>query len=230
MKKAIIALSVLVVIATGARAQSNPIIYTIGSAPADHKEEADPKRGIAFGPEIGLNMANMAMTSLTTSFKFGLAAGAVVDFGLSKNFYLQPGLFYLMNGCTVSKGTYNPSYSINLNTIQLPINVLYKLSKPGKSRIFFGLGPYVAYNISGTTKSGSTTSTITIGDKTNDTKPLDFGADVNVGYQFAMGLLIRARYQMGFANLNPNSGSTATTSAIGVTVGYLFGGKPKKAS
>jgi hypothetical protein len=223
MRKAILMMSVLLAVAINVKAQ---IIYSVKGDSDLNKPVADTKKqGVAFGPEIGLNMADMALKSVTTSMKAGLAAGVVVDFGFNNHFYLQPGLFYLMNGCDVSKTTYIPSYSINLNTIQLPVNVLYKLSKPGGSRIFFGIGPYIAYNISGTSKSGSTSSTITIGDKANDTKPLDYGAGINVGYQFAMGLLVRVHYQLGFANLTPTSGSTETSSGLGLTVGYFFGCK-----
>jgi len=246
MRKFIIALSVLVAIAVNAKAQNNPpVIYTIGAPVAEKKDDGNTKRGIAFGPELGLNMANMAFkysasgttTKTKTTFKPGLAVGGVVDFGFTNNIYLQPGLFFLMNGCNFSasgSGVYSsPSGSYNLNTIQLPINFLFKLSKPGKNRIFFGIGPYVAYNIGGTSKSGSSSTTLKIGsDQTKDNvKALDLGAGINAGYQFAMGLLIRAHYQMGFANLTPggNSSNSSTTSAIGLTVGYLFGGKPKKA-
>ncbi len=231
MKKTILALA-LIAFAASSNAQ---IIYTINgqtsnaAAPAD-----DGKRGIGFGPELGLNMADMAFKpagGTTTSFKPGLAIGGIVDFSFAKNFYLQPGLFYLMNGAKYS----NPSNSgtDNLNTIQLPINVEYKLSKPGKNRLFFGIGPYIADNISGMTKSGGKSYTAKIGsDKMDDIKALDYGAGINIGYELAMGFFARAHYQMGFANLDPSgiSGSSTTTSAIGVTVGYLFGGKPKKAA
>jgi len=230
MRKAILMMSVLLAIAINVNGQ---IIYSVkGDSDVNNTVVTTKTQGIAFGPEIGLNMADMTLKGSNftqkTSMKAGLAAGIIVDFGFNNHFYLQPGLFYLMNGCNIKQNATppsSPSGSFSLNTIQLPVNVLYKLNEPGGSRIFFGLGPYVAYNISGTSKYGSTSSAITIGDATHDTKPLDYGAGINVGYQFAMGVLVRVHYQVGFANLNATSGGTSTTSALGLTVGYFFGCK-----
>src|ERR1035437_1451764 len=118
---------------------------------------------LAIAPELGLNLANMAfkyagVTDNTTSMKAGLAIGAVIDFGLTDNIYLQPGLFYLMNGCNGTGGT-----SYNLNTIQIPVNFEYKTGKEGGNRFFFGVGPYLAYNISGTFKDATTSTAVNIG-------------------------------------------------------------------
>ena len=239
MKKIILAASLLFICQASSYAQ---VIYTIGDQDAKQdKQPTDTKRGIAFGPELGLNMANMAVksggTTASTSFKAGLAIGGVVDFGFTKNIYLQPGVFFLMNGCNFSgSGAYSVSGSYDINTIQVPINVEYKLNKPGGNRLFFGIGPYIGYNISGTQKTGSTSTTLTIGSDSASgatIKALDFGAGINIGYQIAKGFFARAHYQMGFANLaekgtGANSSNSMTTSAIGVTIGYLFGGKPVK--
>ena len=234
MKKIIAALFTISAFGTCANAQ------TIASPVSHQKENKEVKKSIAFAPEIGLNMADMTLKASglkqKTSMKPGLAIGGVVDFGLSNNYYLQPGLFYLANGCNIKQNAAPPEIappgSINLNTIQLPVNVLYKSGKPGMNRLFLGIGPYVAYNISGTGKiTGGSTTTFTMGDKPNasNIRPLDYGAGINAGYECPMGFLIRVHYQVGFPNLNPTPGGTETTSALGLTVGYLFGGKPKKA-
>lgn len=191
---------------------------------------------VAIAPELGLNMANMALkmtdpvsgTSMTisSSMKAGLAIGGIVEFGFSDNLSLQPGLFYLMNGCNVSGGSYN------IGTLQIPINVEYKLGDPGDNRFFFGAGPYIGYNLSAKAKGGGSTTTIDIGtDKTKDgLKPMDIGLGVNVGYLLSSGLFFRAHYQFGFTDMAPDSDhNSIKSSAIGVTVGYyLVGNSTKK--
>ncbi len=185
---------------------------------------------IVFAPELGLNLANLAVktggASLSTSMKAGLGIGANVEIGLTDNLFLQPGLFYEMTGCNFSGG------SINVNTITIPVNVNYKLGDEGDNRFFFGVGPYLGYNISAKSKVGSTSTTIDIGtDKAKDgLKPMDFGAGVNVGYILANGLFFRAHYQFGFANLDPisDADNSMKTSAIGITAGYYLGGKHGK--
>lgn len=172
-------------------------------------------------------MANMAFKPTTpgfsTSMKTGLALGAIVDIGLTDNLFLQPGLFYEMTGATITGG------SINVNTITIPINVEYKLGEAGSGRFFFGAGPYIGYNMSGTIKGSGSSTALKIGsDKTADQiKAMDFGLGLNLGYMLANNLYFRAHYQFGFSNLDPSgaSGASIKTSAIGITVGYYFGGK-----
>ncbi len=203
MKKLILSLLSVAAIATSANAQ------------------------LAIAPELGLNMANMTGKSGGTSsdykMKAGLAVGAVIDFGLTDNLYLQPGLFYLMNGAKANVG----DATINVNTIQIPINFVYKLGEEGDNRFFFGVGPYIGYNLSASVKSGGNSTTINIGtDKTADgIKPMDFGVGLNLGYLLSNGIFVRAHYQMGLANLDPisDADNTLKTSAIGLTVGYYFG-------
>jgi hypothetical protein len=246
MKKIIVIMSVLLAIAINVRAQ---IIDSLkGDSDLTETVTVPKKHGIAFGPEFGLNLPDMALQSggqtISTSIKPGLALGGIVDYGITNHFYLQPGLFYLMNGCNISTGYfYYPGYqnsyspiSYFLNTFQLPVNLLFKFGKPGRFRLFFGIGPYIAYNISGALAistiasikgiaNESTALTIGGGSKPYDIKPWDYGAGINAGYQFDMGLLVRIHYQVGFANLTAVPNSTYTTSALGLTVGYLFGGK-----
>ncbi len=183
---------------------------------------------LAIAPELGLNLANVTGksggVSTDTKMKAGLAIGAVIDLGIADNIYFQPGLFYLMNGAKANTG----DVTMNINTLQIPLNFVYKLGEEGGNRFFFGVGPYLGYNISANYKAGGNSTTIDIGtDKTKDgLKPLDFGAGVNVGYLMSMGVFVRAHYQMGFANLDPisDADNTMKSSAIGITVGYYFGG------
>jgi len=182
---------------------------------------------IAIAPELGVNLANMSITNTTTSMKAGLAVGGVVDFGFTKNLYLQPGLFYLMNGCSFTGG------SMSVNTIEIPVNVEYKLGDEGSNRFFFGAGPYLGYNVGGTIKNGGQSASLKIGSAKadlnssgDDIKALDLGIGVNIGYLLANGFYVRAHYQAGLTNLDPSGGSSSIkTSAIGITVGYYFGAK-----
>ena len=225
MKKIILTVVLFCTLLIDTKAQNNqPIIYSLQDQTDLKKPETNSKKELSFGPELGLNLSNMPIndsgTKAQTSIKPGLVVGGIADIGITDNIYLQPGLFYLMNGCKVTGG------SLNLNSIQLPVNVEYKLGKRGKNRIFFGLGLYVAYNISASVKAGGTSTTLKIGSDatTADIKPIDFGAGVNAGYQLSKGLFVRAHYQMGFANLLPGGNATNSikTNAISISVGYLF--------
>lgn len=185
---------------------------------------------LAIAPELGLNLANMAFktpsVTLNTSMKVGLAVGGVVDLGITDNIYFQPGIFYLMNGCNYTGGSYNVS------TLQIPLNFEYKFGKDGGTRFFVGVGPYLGYNVGGKVKDDQLgSSSLKIGSAKadangpgDDLKALDLGFGVNVGYLLTSGFYARAHYQMGLVNLDPNgdSNNTVTTSAVGITIGYYL--------
>ncbi len=102
MKKIIASLFAISVLSTGANAQTN-------AAPVSGQKQRKKQKKYSFGPEIRLNMADMTLKASSnvqkTTMKPGLAAGGIVDVGLNNHFYLQPGLFYLMNGCNIPTPT-----------------------------------------------------------------------------------------------------------------------------
>jgi hypothetical protein len=204
MKKIVLSLLSVTVIATAANAQ------------------------LAIAPELGLNLSNITGksggVSSDTKMKAGLSVGAVIDLNLTDNISFQPGVFYRMTGYKSDfAGT---DITANVNTIEIPLNFQYKFGEAGHNYFFAGVGPYVGYNFSGKVKGGGTTTDLEIGtDKVKDNiKPLDFGAGINAGYAMTNGFYARAHYQMGFANLDPisDADNTMHTSAIGVTVGYYL--------
>jgi hypothetical protein len=197
---------------------------------------------IAFSPEIGVNLADLSFGNNGygyggTGLKAGLAAGCFADIRLSDHFYLQPGLFYLMTGCEVT-GWYGTSAgSINVNTIEIPLNIEFKFGNDGGGRLFIGGGPYVAFNISGSQQLGGTSTKLSIGNEAQDTlgngdnlKPVDFGISSNIGYMFAGGFYFRISNQVGLVNLNPPSyyGQTIQSSSVSFTIGYLIRGSKVK--
>jgi len=196
-------------------------------------------QNMGLGIEGGLNMATMTEKAsgetITSNYLAGGRAGVMVDLGITNNFYVQPGVFFAMNGTSISNVSESvggvtvsssTTQTFSVYSIELPLNLEYKFGEMGGPRFFVGVGPYVAYNLSATAAAGGHSVTEKIGSTagTDQLAALDYGAGVNLGFQLACGLYFRAQYQMGFANLQPGGGSsTTTTSSIGLSVGYLFG-------
>ncbi len=190
-----------------------------------------PDAGAQFAFEGGINLANLSLKSagnkVTTSFKTGAAFGFVIDMEIADNIYFQPGVFYLMNGCTLK----DPKGSYNINTLTFPLNIEYKSGEKCSSRFFAGAGPYIGDNISGDyiiEDNGiipGTSGKLTIGsDKNANLKALDLGIGANIGYQLKKRLYLRIRYQAGLVNLTPggDNKNSMKTSSIGITLGCLF--------
>ena len=184
-------------------------------------------------PEVGLNMANMTFktaggyippgTAISTSLKTGFTVGIIRERSLTDNLFLQPGLFYLMNGCNFTGGG-----SYNINTVQIPINIAYKPGQAGSNRFFFGGGPYIGYNISGTLHTGGSSKAINISlYQGYGLKPFDGGLGINAGVLLLSDFYFRLHYQRGLINLRPggDANNSTKTSAISITLGYYFGSK-----
>ncbi len=169
---------------------------------------------ITYDPEIGSN-----------SFKIGPRVGGMVDIGLTDNLYLQPGITYVMKG---NKNEFaGAKTDITMHYLDVPINLMYKLGKPGGNRFFFGIGPNISYALSGKIKyddaTGFPDEDIKFGSDSTETKALDFGGNVNVGYELSNGLYARAYFNMGFANLSNFDAIKERNMGFGLSIGYFFG-------
>lgn len=184
-----------------------------------------------FGVEVGYNLSSYSIKSggamIPTDMRYGGRIGALSDIAINDNVYFQPGLYYVSNGFKSNIANGNQSYRIN--TIEIPLNIEYKIGMLGTNRVFLGAGPYFGWNKDGnvlvhTSVVDSRRDLMFGAGKGNDFKAVDLGAGVNVGFQLTAGLFARLRGQMGIANLDPSgaNNSYARNYSFGLSVGYLF--------
>lgn len=190
---------------------------------------------------------------VSDGMRAGFKAGGIVDIGFTRHFSLQPGLFYNMKGAqeqystTVveANGTVRTSEVRNdfrINYIEMPVNLEFKFGHRA-GQFFFGGGPYLAAALSGTITNVNGTSVVTptgrvvtsennsratarIGNTlSDDIRPFDGGLNLNLGYESAMGLLVRGNLGFGMANILPvgDPDNFIRNWGMGVSVGYLFG-------
>ncbi|WP_316798019.1 porin family protein [Pedobacter frigidisoli] len=135
---------------------------------------------------------------INTSFYFG----ATVDLPVGKNMLLQPGFTVSGKGTKVSYYSYLPnspsSAKINLTYLELPANLVRVFPFKG-GRFFVGLGPYVAYALSGTVKYTFSNTNIATQTKqaiefgsTKNFKRFDLGGNALAGYTFGNGINIHS--------------------------------------
>jgi hypothetical protein len=235
MKRYILALGLGLCAAVTAKAQS-PFISII------------PEAGVQFS---NMRAQTNGMES-SGELKSGLRAGLAIDMALSNNVSLQPGIFYAKKGYeveqdvlrTVGNTMYNEhrNTDVTINYIEFPVTLQYKFSKAKTGGLFAGVGPYIGVAIGGDVET-STTRTLASGVSENvafaaseerelrigddigdDIETTDMGLNVNLGYQFAQGLLLRAHTGIGLANLAPygDSNNALRNFSFGFTVGYLI--------
>ena len=209
------------------------------------------KAQIHFGPEIGatystLQYENSAQgVGTSSSAGLGIKVGGILEVPFSNHWYFQPGLFWDMRNSDASETYLNNThfdYAYHINSIEVPVNFILKTHQEGHHRLWFGVGGYAAVGLGGriettdhndvpyTYYAGSTVTLsdrIDYGDNTlSGMSTFDFGAQANIGFEFPVGLFIRAAYSRGFMNRAPSgfSNLTYTPSSISLSIGYLFGG------
>ena len=79
------------------------------------------------GPKIGVNMSKLStnIEDVTEDMKTGFQFGAFARFG--KKLYVQPEVLFSTKGGTLSNYSEDATVKVNLNTVEIPVEVGFKL-------------------------------------------------------------------------------------------------------
>jgi hypothetical protein len=182
---------------------------------------------IHLGIRAGLNLSNSSMGFESPSYynmareaKPGFQAGITAEYGFTKAFYLQSGLFFTQKG-VVLKGSDmeigGPSYNIywkqtvNQSYLQVPVMAAYKKSLTPHTKIFVQAGPYLAYGIGGKSSFKNTYENPNRqNDKTEENtfgeaglQKFDWGLTAGAGVEIGK-IVIGVNYELGFTDLGNN--------------------------
>src|SRR5699024_3623546 len=177
----------------------------------------------------------------------GWHIGLSVDVPVGDNFYIQPSLLYYRKGFKQTDGLFAGSdnnFRVTVSYIELPVSFLYK-PELGNGKLLLGVGPYLGYGMGGKWESDKEVliGDIVIGNHgdvhfTNDAmdggdgksylygKPLDYGLNFLVGYEFFNKISAQFNVQLGLANLIPEYSDgtkregTVKNIGFGVSLGY----------
>lgn len=212
---------------------------------------------VRFGAKAGLNLASISYSDdyindteaviegdLSTGMIPAFHVGGQVEFDFSSSVGLSAGVQLSMKGGSLEiDGTilgerFTSTAKARPMYVQVPVAVYYR-----NAGFYAGVGPYVGFGVAGKIKTevevaGQTeedSEDITFGNDEDDSfSPLDFGAGVELGYEFGK-LRVSAAYNLGLANAAPKDAVDAGDEAgrdykymhrvIGVSVAYLFGGE-----
>jgi hypothetical protein len=184
-----------------------------------------------------LNGKDMNGNSLDNELITGYHVGLNIQIPIAPEFYFQPGVMIS------TKGAKNNGSLLTTTTklmyVEVPLNLVYK-GLLGNGHIMIGLGPYVAYAISGNVKMESdiisTESDIEFKKvvEIDDPilvpyyKPLDVGGNIFFGYEMAGGIFVQLNAQLGMLDINPeyeilpNDESSIKNTGFGISLGYRF--------
>ena len=208
-----------------------------------------------FGARAGFNLTNMSWkydgkdvdlfaeilsgitgnnVEISQKFRPGFQIGLVADYALTDAISIQPGILFAQQGYKVNESIdfmgqkIDFKASINLNYIQIPINVQYKMDMGGMNLILQA-GPYLGFGLGGKMKfeaSGqSEEEDIKFGSGDEHMlKPLDLGLGLGAGLQFG-AIQVGLGYNLGLANIvnDDDSKFKVKNNGLALTLTYVFG-------
>jgi len=181
-----------------------------------------------FGIRTGVNFQNLNGkyedgSKLDYKLKTGFNAGVNAEIPVGIDFYLQPGLLFSTKGAKYEMA--NVDVKRNLSYIEIPVNFLYK-PELGDGRILLGFGPYAAFAVGGSVKSGNNDIDIEFGNELGETKRFDAGANLLAGYEFSNKLSFQLNAGLGLVNMynrpDNDNNTTVKNTGFGVSLGYRF--------
>lgn len=189
---------------------------------------AQSEFGVLAGPDFSSINAKMNGAKITSHLLMGVAAGVYARLPLTGPFFLQPSLLYAGKGGSQQLAGYK--IKTRLHYLTLPVDVLYMPASVGGAtgRWMAGLGPYLAYGLSGKVSGGPAIGQAS-GDPFRDgagaQKRFDAGADVLLGYAFDSGFSLGLHADLGILNLahQGNSQNALRNTAFKILLGYRIG-------
>lgn len=178
------------------------------------------------GLRAGVNFNNIGKDAkdepiLKAENKTGFHIGAVYNIDLIGSFSIEPGLYFSQKGFTLDGeelvvGDPNQSlfdlssYSLkgdaNMNYLEVPVNVKYKLLDLSILGLDAHIGPFVAYGLGGKLK-GENGGDFKLFDKDEgDYNRLDFGLQMGVGAVLINKIYAGVNYDMSLTKINEAEG------------------------
>ena len=182
---------------------------------------------VTYGPEIGGSFVSLVEDDDVISyvgFDGQIGGTAHVQFG--RFFALRPSVFF-RSASLVSDYDSEDKISLLRTGVNMPVLFSYDFGEYGK--LYAGAGPSIMFNIGGKhTEYGEETKLKFGSTAEDDLRPIDFGVQTRVGYQFGSGLSLNLFVTTGISNLRPASdayyGKSRSMDILGFSIGWMFGG------
>ncbi len=196
-----------------------------------------------FGLVTGLNSSAIGSTASDDGLameeaRLGMHFGGVAHIPLGDVMQLRTGAIYSQKGAsdTETEGGYTTSVTINLDYLEIPVDVAFKLG----DAFSLSAGPYIAFAMNKSASietdtpgaSGEMAFVEALLSSIIDdyVGAMDFGLNFGMSYTLADSYLIGARYGMGLMDILDEDQVSGVDDEIWIngclsfSVGYVFGG------
>ncbi len=221
------------------------VLLTIGVALAT---VAGAQAQVSYGLKAGVNLGKYSNFPSGQSVNTSFNVTGFADLPVSPNFSIQPGVSLQGKGTKYSVSeevNFNSStlradadYTVNVMSIEIPVNAVYYIPTGDAGKVFLGAGPYIGFNVSGKEKikgsiiadQGSNkevvkadeSNSLKLSGSDKDLNVIDAGLNFMVGYKFSNGFLLNAGYNLGLTNIVANADKTVSNRVWSFGVGFQF--------
>ena len=167
---------------------------------------------ISIAPVVGVNMSNLTKLE-HTKMKFGVAAGAVAEYGVSDKFGVSMGLIYSQQGCKFEKSV--GGGKCNMDYLNIPILAQYYVIDGLAIKAGIQPGCLVSAKIKGS-KDGS-------GSIKEHCNKFDVAIPIGLSYEY-QNFVLDARYNIGLTKTfkKTYTDKKSNNSVFQFTLGYKF--------
>ncbi|ADB41330.1 porin family protein [Spirosoma linguale] len=193
---------------------------------------AQVRLGLTAGFQLASEQYKIGGLTLKTNNYPGYMGGLVVDAIMTEKLSIRSQALYSVKGAKLDLGSLSGGLSIGsvstiFNYIEVPVQLTYSLDA-GPGWVVLGAGPYVAYALNakstGTNLGQQLNEAVEFSSKDGDAKRLDYGLRLSVGYELPSGLMVSGYYSPGLANIVSGPSSAIKNTAMGLSLGFMFGG------
>lgn len=168
-----------------------------------------------FIPKIGINLANISHSA--GNMKAGLNLGVAGELMILDGFAVESGVYYSMQG--TKTGVAGIKYTDKIDYLNIPVYA--KLYMYDGLHIF--IGPQFGFNVREKVTGSVSASDSSITLPLDVIKTFDCSLGFGLGYQFDLGLLVSANYNLGFTNLyKTDVNDKSKNGVLQVNVGWRF--------
>jgi len=174
--------------------------------------------GIRIGAKAGINLANASFNSdaLKTDNYTGFQVGPIIEFSTLSGLGFDAAVLYSQHGLKFQNTSILSNYEEKVSTLDIPVNLKYKLSLANMVGCYLTAGPYVSFKLD---------DQLTLDQIKAEwgTKKFGVGLNFGAGFELIKCLQIGVNYQLA---LNDDySSNIPTVDYIGNIINSGFSGK-----
>lgn len=203
---------------------------------------------VGYGLKAGANLGKYSNAPSGQSVNTSFYVTGYADLPVAPNFSIQPGVSLQGKGskysnseeAIINSATLKASadYTVNVMSIEIPVNAVYYIPTGESGKVFLGAGPYIGFNVSGKEKVKGTIlgqqggnqqvvnvdedRTLKLSGSNKDLDVIDAGLNFMLGYKFSNGFLLNGGYNLGLTNIVAGADKTVSNRVWQFGVGFQF--------